>query len=207
MQIFKNGFFKRCLSVVLTGSMAVGVMSAMAGAPVFATTCTIGTGCSAGGMGGITITPGLLSGTTNNAVVNNGAAVVVTGADQTIPFKFLTQVSDLRGLSTGAGWHVTASATAVTFGTGVSSDLFLDPNLPVIVSCAANASCVTAGLVLAAAGGDLVTAPIKLVSAAATGGNHGTFSIMTIGNFNLPSSAGPVDTGTGVISVTIDTAP
>ncbi|MBA2394274.1 MAG: hypothetical protein H0V70_16215 [Ktedonobacteraceae bacterium] len=203
MQEYKNRFLKVCLCATLMSSMVMGVMGVMAGT-ASAATCTLGTPCSAGGVG-ITITGGTLSANTNSTIVNNGNAITASNADQTVPFRFLTQVSDGRG--TAPGWHVSASATPLTFGTGgPTSDLFLDSSTPVTVTCAANASCIPGTLTIGAAGADLVAAPVTLVSAPA-GGGRGSFNIATLGNFTVPASAGDGTATGGTIAVTVDTAP
>jgi hypothetical protein len=203
MQIRKSCFLKLCLCTMLISGIALGTAGTMAGVAQ-AATCTLGTPCSAGGVG-ITITGGALAATTNTAVVNNGAAIAANGNDQTIPFRFLTQVSDTRG--TAVGWHASATATAVDFGaTGITSDLILDPITPVVVSCAGNSTCVRGTLTLAPAAADLVTAPVTLVSAA-TGSGLGTFNVTTQGSFALPASAGAGTATGGAIAVTVDTAP
>ena len=203
MQEYKNRFLKLCLRATLMSSMIMGITGAMAGT-ASAATCTLGTPCSAGGVG-ITVSGGVLSANTNNTVVNNGNPIVANNTDQTVPFRFLTQVSDGRG--TGAGWHMSASATPLTFGTGgPTSDLFLDSSTPVTVTCAANASCIPGTLTTGAAGADLVAAPVTLVSAP-VGGGRGSFNIATLGNFTVPASAGAGAATGGAIAVTVDTAP
>jgi hypothetical protein len=203
MQIHKSRFLKLCLSAMLISGIALGTVITMAGVAK-AATCTLGTPCSAGGVG-ITITGGALSATTNTAVVNNGVAISATGSDQSIPFRFLTQVSDTRG--TAVGWHASATSSAVSFGsTGITSDLILDPVTPVVVSCAGNSTCVRGTLTLAAPAADLVTAPVTLVSAAVSSG-LGTFNVNTQGSFALPASAGAGTATGGDIAVTVDTAP
>lgn len=203
MQVYKNRFLKLCLSTTLMSSVAIGTMGLTAGT-ASATSCTLGSPCSAGGVG-VTITGGALTVNTSDVVVNNGNGITAGSTDQVIPFKFLSQVSDGRG--TAVGWHLSASATALTFGTGgPTSDLVLDSSTPVTVTCAANASCISGTLTLGAAGADLVTAPVTLVSAP-IGGGRGSFNVTTLGNFTVPASAGAVTATGGALTVTADTAP
>jgi hypothetical protein len=185
-----------------TGKIDAGSLSGSGPAsPLVA--CGVGTPCATSVVGG-TVGGGSLTGNTFSAVVNGGTPIALTGLDQTIPFNFLTTVSDARG--TGAGWHVTGSATAISFTTA-SSDLFLDSATPFSIACSAGSSCTSTGaLVQAAAGTDLVTAPVSLVSAG-VGTGLGGYNITTFGNFTVPASASAGPTTGGALTVTISAGP
>jgi hypothetical protein len=209
MQVYRNSLLKLFLSIALFGGAFLAVIGAIANTASIASAaslqaCAVGTPCTVG-VGG-TVGGGTLSGTTGTPVVNNGTALALTGQDQTIPFIFLSSVNDATG--SGAGWHVSAGATAITFGTGgPTSDLFLDSTTPETVNCSANSSCSSpSALTLAAGGSDLVTAPVTLVSAPLSSGLGG-YNISTLGNFTMPAGALAGATTGGVISVTISTGP
>ena len=190
---------------MVAGSL-LGVFVGVAANPTFAApnvTCVTGTPCTTSI--GVTVGAGSLSAATNAPIVNNGTAIAITGQDQTVPFRFLTTVTDARG--SGAGWRITASATPLTFGTGgPSSALILDSTTPVTVSCATNSSCSTpSGLTLASGGTDM-TGGVTLVSAPAASGLGG-YNITALGNFTLPGNAGSGTPTGGAISVTVAAAP
>jgi hypothetical protein len=211
MKFRQNGFLALGRRALLIGSMVatfsgpmIEVTHAAQAAPVI--TCTPGSVCNPGSVGGSggTIGGGTLTSNSFAPVVNNGAALTSSSSDQTIPIKFLTTVSDARG--TGAGWHVTVGATAVAFGTGETSDLVLDPDVPATITCATRSTCSSpAAITIGGAGADLTTTTPTVADAAANTG-IGAYNIWTYGSFTIPGGAGGSITG-GALSVTVANTP
>jgi len=219
MQVFKSGFFKRCTSVALTGSMAVGMMAAMAGAPAMAASSITGVAC-APGVGStptavctvptgtiivgtpISVPPaGTITAQTGNVVFTDPAKLV---PGSTVPFRVLTTVTATRNSSTG--WNLTATEIGGTVFSdgGSAADMILDANTPVTVGCAALSTCTGTVTPLAAASGtgdgfDLVTAGTAGTVLASTGITtataRGVWNVYAQGVIPLPvDAAGTINT-------------
>jgi len=216
MQIFKNGFFKRCTSVALTGSMAVGMMAVMTGAPAMAAN---GVACTPGVVGSNTAACTALLGATVAGVTGNGAITAQTGSilfnsplvpDQVSGFKVLTAVSAARNSTTG--WSLTAQETPATFtGGAATTSMVLDSAQPVSAACAAVSTCTGAVSILVANdttnpdGFDLTTAGGTLLAASTgTGATtaHGIWNVYAMGTIAVPLDAA----GTLVPNLTITLA-
>ncbi len=148
---------------------------------------------------------GTFSASIDPPIINNRNAITLTARNETISFQFLTYINDAR--NSGAGWHVIASATPLTFGnSNAKSDLFLDAITPVTVTCAASTKCSSLNpLILASSQQDLIT-PTRLITAPLTSGLGG-YNITTFGHFFIPANAYAGQTTGGVLSITVASTP
>jgi len=216
MQVRKSSFLKRCLSVLLMGTMAVGAMGVMAGTARAATTLTcvpaIGpppTQCitATSGASG-TVTAGGLSETVDTPIINGGITPTATTQDQNIPYEIVTHV--VNATSPADGWTLGAEATAITLSSGTTEDIVLNSEAPVHVACAPYSTCTAPTPDALAASKDLLTdaatTPVHLISTTAAATSLGAFDVTLYAHFKLtPADVGSL--GEGIVTFTLTSVP